>query len=43
MPEGRTLDELKAKEEEVKAFCAKNNFIYSKRLHIEVFGARRAV
>jgi len=43
MPEGRTLVELKAKEETVKTFCALHRFIYGPRLHIELFGTKRGV
>lgn len=41
MPEGRTIDELDAKEPWIRETCVRHGFNYSDRLHIRLFGDKR--
>jgi len=43
MPEGKTIKELKEKQKEVWSYCIKNDFNYSPRLHIEIWGNKKGV
>lgn len=43
MPQGRTAEELKAKEEWLKPYCKSKNYWFSTRQHILEFGNKRGV
>ncbi len=43
MPLGKTREELKERAEMVKQLCVQNGFIFTPRMHIEMFGSKRGV